>query len=256
MLLMYYFQGVDFVTEISVGLCMIKKEIYAVLANCPLFANMSYADMELCIRRSGATIREYSKDEIVFNAGDKHKFIKILIKGSVNICHDFPNGSRAVIAVFSTPGELFGEVYLFLNDKSYEHYAKIAIDSVIFKIPKRYLYEVYRENAAHHRIFLSNMLSIMAEKNYYLNKRVQLLSCRRLRQRIAIWLLQSSDKQGLIKMSLNREELADLLNTARPSLSRELMNMQEEGLIIVRHKEIRIMKRDLLSNLGCEIWYS
>ena len=48
---------------------------------------------------------------------------------------------------------------------------------------------------------------------------------------------------------MNREELADYLGTTRPSLSRELMKMQEEGLIRVEKKFIYIPDREKLEVL-------
>ena len=54
------------------------------------------------------------------------------------------------------------------------------------------------------------------------------------------FLLDNCSADGNITLSMNREELADFLNTARPSLSRELMKMQEEELIRIKKKDINI----------------
>ena len=43
---------------------------------------------------------------------------------------------------------------------------------------------------------------------------------------------------------MKREELADYLGTTRPSLSRELMNMQDEGLIEIDRSKIKILNRE------------
>ena len=48
---------------------------------------------------------------------------------------------------------------------------------------------------------------------------------------------------------MNREELADFVNTARPSLSRELMSMQTDGLIRVDKRTIQILDFDRLNEL-------
>ena len=48
---------------------------------------------------------------------------------------------------------------------------------------------------------------------------------------------------------MNREELADFLNAARPSVSRELMKMQDEGLIEVQKDRIIIKNSDELLDL-------
>lgn len=49
-----------------------------------------------------------------------------------------------------------------------------------------------------------------------------------MRERIVRFLVECQDSEGVIHMSLSREEMADYLNITRPSLSRELGKMQEE----------------------------
>ena len=48
---------------------------------------------------------------------------------------------------------------------------------------------------------------------------------------------------------MKREELADFLGVARPSLSRELMRMQADGLIEVSKKYIYIKDQDSIEML-------
>ena len=44
-----------------------------------------------------------------------------------------------------------------------------------------------------------------------------------------------------VTLKMSREEFADFLNAARPSLSRELMKMQEDGFI-------KVVRKTLFSN--------
>ena len=53
----------------------------------------------------------------------------------------------------------------------------------------------------------------------------------------------------MIKLAMNREELADYLGTTRPSLSRELMKMQQEQLIETDKNMIKIVDRAALEIL-------
>ena len=54
-------------------------------------------------------------------------------------------------------------------------------------------------------------------------------------------MLEEADDQGVVQVEMNREELADYLGVARPSLSRTLMQMQSEGTREVEKKQIRIL---------------
>ena len=64
-----------------------------------------------------------------------------------------------------------------------------------------------------------------------------------------MFLIQNMDRDKRCISGLGREEMADLLNTARPSLSRELMKMQEEGIIEIDKKHIIIKNIEALENL-------
>lgn len=88
---------------------------------------------------------------------------------------------------------------------------------------------------------IRNMLKILAEKAFFLNNKVQLLSHGSLRQKIAKFLLEDIDESMYVKLNMNREEFADYLSVARPSLSRELNNMQKDGLIEVDRDIIRVL---------------
>lgn len=98
-----------------------------------------------------------------------------------------------------------------------------------------------------------NMLEIQSEKNFAMTRKLHLLSGTTLRERIALWLIEQTEDDGvdsdIVRLAMNREELADYLGTTRPSLSRELMKMQQEHLIEADKNTIRIVDRDALQML-------
>ena len=217
---------------------MKEKNIVEKLKKSALFAGINDNDIESCLKSGEAKIVPYDKDEIIFHEGDDPKNILVLIEGSISICSDFSNGKRSIAAVFSQTGELFGEVFSFLKNKKYEHYAQALTKVKVLKINKKFLYESLGSSGDYHRQLNSNMLFILAQKNYYLNSRLQILSCLGLMQKISMFLLRNMNPDGTVLIGMNREELADWLNTARPSLSRELMRMQKENLIKVKGKNM------------------
>ena len=94
-----------------------------------------------------------------------------------------------------------------------------------------------------------NMLEIQAEKNFVMTRKLHLLSGTTLRERIALWLMEQARDSSVVKPNMNREELADYLGTTRPSLSRELMKMQQENLIEVAKGRIVVKDREELEYL-------
>ncbi len=225
------------------------REIAQKLKDTKLFIGLNEEEILTCLKSGDFNIEEFEKDETIFHVGDKAKHINVLIDGAVSICRDSMDGKRSIVAIFNTVGAIFGEVFLFLDNKGYEHYARAASKVKLLKISKDYLFEGSKEGKDYHKVFLGNMLSDLAFKNYYLNRKVQILSCSSLRQKIAMFLIQNMDRDKRCISGLGREEMADLLNTARPSLSRELMKMQEEGIIEIDKKHIIIKNIEALENL-------
>lgn len=217
--------------------------------NSPLFSGMSESDIENCLRCSQSEFVSYEKDDIIFYQKDEPKKLLVLAEGAVTVCHDTISGKRSIVATFDQSGELFGEVFLFLNRKEYDHYAQAVTPARVLQIPKEFLYHTCGNSCGYHSRLISNMLSILAQKAYFLNQKVQILSCATLRQKIARILLKNCRPDGKVLLVMNREELADFLNTARPSLSRELMNMQDDGLIKIQKRDIFITDFDELQNI-------
>lgn len=210
-----------------------------------LFADMSDAEIEGCLTCSKSKVVTYEKEEMIFLQTDPPSKLMVLLEGTVVVGSDSKDGRRSIVATFNRAGELFGEVFVFLNKQSYDHYAQAATAAKVLQIQKDFLYHTCGENCGYHTKLISNMLSILAQKAYFLNRRLQIVSCPSLRQKVAMTLLQDVSADGKAALSMNREELADYLNAARPSVSRELMKMQEEGLLKIEKKSIFINQKKL-----------
>lgn len=209
------------------------------LRNINLFQGID--DIDFCMTCGGSVKKVYEKDEVIFHEGDTPESLSLLLSGSVAICKDFASGKRNIIAIFDKPGEIFGEVYVFLQGKTYDHYAVAVTGAEVLHIPKSFFYHTCDECCNNHDFLIRNMLSILAEKAYFLNQKLRIISGSSLREKIAKMLVRDSKGKSAVNLTMNRDEMADYLGVARPSLSRELMKMQNEGLIEVRNKKVLIM---------------
>ncbi|WP_324822926.1 Crp/Fnr family transcriptional regulator [Sinanaerobacter sp. ZZT-01] len=207
----------------------------------PLFYGMDSDEIKKCLGCSQAYLKNYKKEEVLFHEGDIPEYLFMLLDGAVTICRHSISGKRTVITTFHKRGELFGEVYLFLKETNYDSFAVATKDSQVLKIPKRFFYHTCGEMCSHHENLIKNMLAILAGKARFLNKRVQMMASGSLRQKVGKVLLENVQADGTGFLKMNREELADYLGATRPSISRELMKMREEGLIEVSGKWFRLL---------------
>lgn len=215
----------------------------------PLFKGMTEEEIENCLKESKADFLGFRKDEMIFRQGDYPRYITMLVEGSVAIGNDALSGKRSIMGMFTNPGDLFGEVFLFLNHSEYGNYAYATTTTKILEIPREYLTKLGEHSSSLQTGMFSNLLTIFAERTLYLNNRLQVLSCATLKQKIARFILQNMNDKDRVTLKMSREEFADFLNTARPSLSRELMKMQDDGLIKVVRKDLIVKNLEGLKSL-------
>ena len=168
--------------------------------------------------------RTFQDESYIFRQGETPKNLFLLLEGVVMLSKDFASGKRDVLFLVEA-GDVFGEMFLFADAENY-WYDAIAQGSVrLLEIPWDFFYCFCSNACEHHRLITRNL---------------HLLSGTTLKERIALWLLDQAEQNGIVHLAMNREELADYLGTTRPSLSRELMKMQQEGLITVEKNVIKL----------------
>ena len=93
---------------------------------------------------------------------------------------------------------------------------------------------------------IGNLLRISSQKNLHLTGRSFHTAPKSIRGRVMAYLNSVSLQKNKIDFDIpfDRQQLADYLNVERSALSRELSNMQQDGLIIVRRNHFEIAKNE------------
>ena len=202
-----------------------------------IFKNLSDEDLDLLRSKTDFIEKTYSKGEYVFRTGDKSGDLFFLIEGSLNVYQIDSNGKRFIFQNFNKP-TLFGEVYSYLEEP-FDFDSECATDSKILIIKDfRKLFQPPCPED-----FLRSYINFLSQKCLALSKKNQITSQASLRQKIGKYLIEN-EKEGKVKLSMKREDLADYLSTTRPSLSRELSKMADEGIIKAGGDYIEILDRD------------
>ena len=213
-----------------------------------LFQTITRTEMERILKCSKAVTKKYPAGTYIFEQEGVPSKLFLLLEGQIQICKDFTSGKRDVLYLVEA-GNVFGEIFLFGDRKRYWYDAVAVTDVNVLEMPWDFFYHFCSNACDHHKQLTQNMLEILSEDNFKITRKLHIVSTSSLRERIAIWLIDSMDEKGNVKLKMNREQLADFLGVARPSLSRELMRMQKDGLIRVDRKMIEICDRDALEFL-------
>lgn len=224
-----------------------QEQAIKILENCRIFQGMSPEDRKQILMNAASRIQKYPKGSYIFQQEDSPQKLYILLNGSVEIAKETMSGKRILIAQVRQPGEMFGEVYLFVEKEQYDMYAKVQENSVVLELSGN-LFSDFSDQREKYGVLdhtlQYNLLRIFAEKAYQLNRKLRVLGSGSLREKIVRFLSERQDVEGNIYGNFTREQMADYMNVARPSVSRELGNMQEEGILRIKGKHIMILDRE------------
>lgn len=223
-----------------------RKGYLMQLQQLQIFHNLTEEELKKSLVCSQATVRKYKKNEYIFQQGDAPKKLYFVLEGEIELGSINLNGKVTRISRV-TVGEEFGEVEMFLRQSAYSGYARAKKEVSVLEVSQSFFGGRCERNCVHHSKVVFNMLQLFAEKADKHNHQIEVLTSGNLRQRVAAYLLENSNPDYRVKLQMNREDLAAYLNTTRPSLSRMLLNLQEEGIIqIVNRKVIEILDYDRL----------
>lgn len=219
---------------------MYSKWIDLLLKN-DLFNNITKAELTTMLTCFQPRITTYKPKEYINIEKDGATEIGIILEGEVAVIKDNFAGDRVILQKLKK-GDIFGAVTAFSN-RGQLSTLDPTVESTILFLPSNYIVGICPKFCSGHEMLIRNMLEIISRKAITLNKKVELLSLKTIRGRISNYLLQQyKEEQSLtFTIPLKRYELAEFLNTPRPSLSRELKHMKEDGIIDFYKNSFRII---------------
>lgn len=211
------------------------------LSNCALFREISLDEMSGILQCINPKIYEYKKNEYLTFEGEKFQGIGIVLSGEVALTKMTAAGNRVMIAILG-PGEMFGEMGAFTESLSWPSTVIAQKNCTVMFFPPDRIVGCCEKSCVSHKKLIINMLRIVSEKALLLNRKVEYLAMKNLRGKISTFLLEEYKKTGknTFLLPLTRNEMADFLNVSRPSLSREMCKMRDEGIIDFHRLSVRI----------------
>lgn len=202
------------------------------LLKCQLFAGFDAEATKSLLPCFNAESQKFDKGDILKQAGEPQQTIGIVIEGEVQVLKEDFAGNRLIIGIFG-PGEIFGEVAAFAGLNRWPNTVVASTCGTVLYIPFGKITQPCCRVCDAHQRMIRNMLGIVAGKAMIMNNRIGFLKMKGMREKLTAFLddqyRQSGNRTFLVPM--NRDDLADFLNVSRPSMSRELGRMREEGLI-------------------------
>ena len=207
-----------------------------VLAVSPAFRGVARSRVHEVLSELECTVRNYAEQDFIAHAGDALRTYPVLIAGVVEA--RLPKAGGYTIVGRFAPGDSFAEAVPTTLKRSPVDIVCIEPSCVVF-IPAARLEESDSSDCLRVR---ANLLAEMSKKISELSYKLTLFAEPRLRNRLLMY-LQAQDECGTGEVTLqyNRKELASYLGVNDKALSRELRRLQDEGVLAVDGKHIRIL---------------
>ena len=217
------------------------------LLKCVLFQGMKADEILQILGCIAPRTANYAKGELMTQEGGSMREIGIVLAGVVDVTKETPLGERIVLNKIQDGG-IFGEVAaladaqrapatIFASEKS----------TVLYLLPEKIL-NPCQKVCPWHKQLTANLVHIVADKALYLNRKIDYLVIKSMRAKLCTYLYEQYSKTASLRLILqfNRNELADFLNVSRPSMSRELGRMRDEGIISFSGSEFQLLNLPLL----------
>ncbi|MGG7212957.1 Crp/Fnr family transcriptional regulator [Clostridium nigeriense] len=208
-----------------------------VLKNTCFFKGISESEIEDILKSELYLTREYKKNDVIANQGEKCNSLSVILEGKAVIQTIYENGKVLTLSNFNV-SDVFAEALLFSKDREYPATVMAVEDCKVLSFPKKSVLGIMQKNTK----FAENMLELLSQKIVILNRKINLIELDSIRRKICKILLDNYKKYNSYIYKLgSKKELAEELGIPRPSLSRELIKMKEMGLIDFNLKEIKIV---------------
>lgn len=218
------------------------KIFFPVLADSELFYGIEPNSISSFLECMGASVRKYSKDEIIFRMGDYTKQIAIILTGSVLTVKEDIWGRRHIIAMIKS-GETLAESFAAARDSILTVNAIANSDcELLFLNIDRMMSVCSSACDAHNRV-IRNLISVLAEKNLKFNEKISHMRRRTTREKLLSYLSSEARIQKSLSFDIpfDRQQLADYLSVERAAMSVELSKLQRDGLLKTKNKHFELL---------------
>lgn len=215
-----------------------------VIARSKIFEGVDQGDIPEVLDKLQATVKSFRKGEVVRHIHEDIDFFGVVIEGTIQT--SIPEGDRLQIIMKFGPGSVFAEAVAISVGRAAVQITALTNARILMIKTERFL--SMASDPVVSRLVV-NLLRDMSGKLMMLNTKIRILGKSRLRGKVSAYLMSlDPGEQGNVVLPLNRSEMASYLGVDRTSLARELRKMQEDGLLAIDGRKVRIVRRETIEN--------
>lgn len=222
------------------------------LKKCELFEGIEKEELRKLLTCLKPQVQSYDRNDYIVHNGDSLDSLGIVLEGEALVFKESISGNRIFIKNLGV-GEMFGEIAVFARQKQWPALVQANTPLTVCFIPQNKIVGRCENLCGWHTTMTTNMLSIVSERAMMLSKKMEYISIKTMRAKLCTYIYEHYLKIGAntFMIPMNRGQLADFLNVSRPSMSRELSRMKDEGIIDYHLSTVKIFDLEAMKSF-CE----
>ena len=210
---------------------------------CPICRKIPVNEQKTFLDELNLSTRVFKKGEWIAQQGDAVNALYILLKGSVKTEMISESGTVLNIEIIHAPHPL-APAFLFAENNQFP-VDVIALEHCEIVVISK---ESIMKQLAVNKAFLQEFMTFNSNRTHFLSERLKFLSTKTIKGKLAQYILVRTNNMEF-NLNMNQTELAEYFGVTRPSLSRSLSEMINEGIISLKGKRGKIVHPEKLKNL-------
>ena len=214
------------------------------LSMLPLFQEMRAPELQRLAQ--GSQLREFARGADIFRIGDPCDEFHVTVSGQVKLFAISPAGQEKIIELVG-PGNSFAEALMFMQ-RPYIINAQALTDTLLLSVTRAAVMHEIQGDAQ----FCMRMLAGLSRRLHGLVNDVQAYSLHSGVERVIGYLMRDLPEEGgeaaaSVLLPVSKASIASRLSMTPEYFSKVLRELEDQGLIEVDKREIRLLDVKRLS---------
>ena len=207
-----------------------------------LFAGVDEQSCENMLRCFGAYEHRFTAGQTILTCGEQQDMIGVLLSGGAELLRLHPDGSRTVLESMDE-GSVFGEELAFTGFCDGSAIIECREDCRVLFMRYDQITKRCENACACHSQVVTNLFQLLSKKSLYLSRRVEVLACRSIREKLLCFFHQQAEESGsrTFPLPFSLSALADYISADRSAMMREIRKMREEALISTEGRSVTLV---------------
>ena len=213
------------------------------MAELEIFRDINPEEKERMLNCFCVNQKKFKNGETVMTFSGNHNAVCVMVNGRASGYWIDEDGNTAVIETIR-PGDVFGDVFMMPLGKI-EYYVEAHTDCEVMFIGYDHVIHPCKNLCQHHSQLINNLYSMTAKKMQQFALRINILTQKGIRRKVAAYLIYEKNLAGSMnfRLGLSLTDLAEYVCADRSSLTRELAAMRDEGYLDWSGREFRLYEK-------------